>query len=102
MPLMNAERVKPLRFIWQRLDRIELLLADLRRGVELMAQQTVVRQSEFEQIKYQVASFAEGMRELENRVIALERHNSLVRLWTRSIAQVLLAALAAFLATRFF
>jgi len=99
---MSADRVKPLRFIWQRLDRIELLLADLRRGIELMAQQTVVRQSEFEQIKYQVASFAEGMRELENRVIALERHNSSVRLWTRVIGQVLLATLAAFLATRFF
>jgi len=102
MPLMSDSNAPKRRFIWERLDHIELVLVDLRRGIELMAQQTVVRQSEFEQIKYQVASFAEGMRELENRVIALERHNSSVRLWTRVVGQVLLATLAAFLATRFF
>jgi hypothetical protein len=99
---MSNERVRPSRFIWQRLDNIERLLADLRKGIELMAQQTVVRQSEFEQLKYQVASFSEAMNELEQRVISLEKHNSVVRLWTRIIAQVLLATLAAFLTTRFF
>jgi len=99
---MGNERVVGRRFIWQRLDNIERLLADLRRGIELMAQQTVVRHSEFEQLKYQVASFAEALNEIEDRVLALERHNSMVRWITRLAAQILLASLAGFLASRFF
>lgn len=102
IPSMSNERLRPTRFIWQRLDNIERLLADLRTGIEHMAQQTVVKHSEFEQIKYQVASFAEGMTELENRVKALEKRNSLEQWVFRQVGTVLLVALAAFLATRFF
>lgn len=98
---MGNERVKPTRFIWQRLDNIERLLADLRNGVERMAIQTVVKQSEFEQIKYQVASFAEGMKELEDRVISLEKRNNLEQWVLRQIWLILLVILAAYIVTRF-
>lgn len=98
---MGNERVRPTRFIWQRLDNIERLLADLRKGVELMAQQTVVRQSEFEQIKYQVASFAEALNDLETRVIILEKRNSTEQWVLRQLWLIGLVMLAAFLASRF-
>jgi len=98
---MGNERVRPTRFIWQRLDNIERHLADLRKGVELMAQQTVVRHSEFEQLKYQVASFAEGMTELENRVKTLEKRNSTEQWVLRQLWLIGLVMLAAFLASRF-
>jgi len=101
MPPMSDSKPFGRRFIWQRLDHIELVLTDLRRGIELMAQQTVVRQSELEQIKYQVASIAEGQTELENRLTALEKHNSIERWVWRQIGTILLVALAAFLASRF-
>jgi len=102
MPLMADFLGPKRRFIWQRLDHIELVLVDLRRGVELMAQQTVVRQSEFEQLKYQVAAFSEGMNELESRVTKLEKHNSTISWVSRQVGTVLLVVLAAYLATRFF
>jgi len=89
------------RFIWQRLDHIELVLVDLRKAIEAMAVQTVVKQSEFEQIKYQVASFSEGMKELEDRVIALEKRNYLEYWVLRQIWLILLVVLAAYLVTRF-
>lgn len=98
---MNLERVKPLRFIWQRLDHIEFVLVDLRRAIEKMAIQTVVKQSEFEQIKYQVASFAEGMAELELRVMALEKRNSMEQWVLRQIWVVVLVVLVAYIASRF-
>ena len=98
---MSNERIRPTRFIWQRLDNIERLLADLRKGIELMAQQTVVRQSEFEQLKYQVASFAEGMNDLESRVVLLEKRNNLEQWVIRQLWLVGLVVLVAFLASRF-
>lgn len=98
---MNLERVKPLRFIWQRLDHIELVLVDLRKALETMAVQTVVKQSEFEQIKYQVASFAEGMAELERRVMALEKRNSLEQWVLRQIWMISVVVLVAYIASRF-
>lgn len=88
------------RFIWQRLDHIERLLADLRKGIELMAQQTVVRQSEFEQIKYQVSSFLESLGELEARVTALEKRNNLEQWVLRQVWLVLLVILAAYIVSR--
>lgn len=97
---MSNERVRPRRFIWQRLDNIERHLADLRRGVELMAQQTVVRQSEFEQIKYQVASFIESLDDLEGRVVALEKRNNLEQWVLRQVWLILLVILAAYIVTR--
>jgi hypothetical protein len=101
MPIMSNERLVGRRFIWQRLDHIELVLVDLRRAIETMAVQTVVKQSEFEQIKYQVASFSEGMRELELRVIALEKRNNLEYWVLRQIWLILLVILAAYIVTRF-
>lgn len=101
MPLMSDSNAPKRRFIWQRLDHIELVLIDLRKAIEIMALQTVVKQSEFEQIKYQVASFAEGMKELENRVISLEKHNSLERWIYRQVATILLVILAAYIVTRY-
>lgn len=97
---MSNERIRPRRFIWQRLDNIERHLADLRRGVELMAQQTVVRQSEFEQIKYQVASFIESLDDLEGRVVALEKRNNLEQWVLRQVWLILLVVLAAYIVTR--
>lgn len=98
---MSIDRVKPLRFIWQRLDHIELVLVDLRKALETMAIQTVVKQSEFEQIKYQVASFAEGMSELERRVMALEKRNSLEQWVLRQIWMISVVVLVAYIASRF-
>lgn len=98
---MSLERLKPRRFIWQRLDHIEMVLVDLRKALETMAIQTVVKQSEFEQIKYQVASFAEGMAELERRVMALEKRNSLEQWVLRQIWVVALVVLVAYIASRF-
>lgn len=97
---MSNERLRPTRFIWQRLDNIERLLADLRKGIELMAQQTVVRQSEFEQIKYQVSSFAEALNELEARVIALEKRNNLEQWVLRQVWLILLVILAGYIVSR--
>lgn len=100
IPIMSNERIRPRRFIWQRLDNIERLLADLRKGIELMAQQTVVRQSEFEQIKYQVSSFAEALNELEDRVIALEKRNNLEQWVLRQVWLILLVILAGYIVSR--
>jgi len=102
MPLMADFLSPKRRFIWQRLDHIEMVLVDLRKAIELMAQQTVVKHSEFEQLKYQIASFAEGMNELENRVSKLEKHNSTMAWVSRQVGTVLLVVLAAYMATRFF
>jgi len=60
------------RFIWQRLDHIELVLVDLRRGIELMAQQTVVKYSEFEQIKYRNID-KDGKIEIEPKELIKEK-----------------------------
>lgn len=98
---MSLERVKPRRFIWQRLDHIEMVLVDLRKALETMAIQTVVKQSEFEQIKYQVASFAEGMAELESRVMTLEKRNSLEQWVLRQIWMISIVVLVAYIASRF-
>lgn len=98
---MSLDRVKPRRFIWQRLDHIELVLIDLRKAIETMAIQTVVKQSEFEQIKYQVAAFAEGMAELESRVMALEKRNSLEQWVLRQIWMISVVVLVAYIASRF-
>lgn len=100
MPPMDAFQPLGRRFIWQRLDNIERLLADLRKGIELMAQQTVVRQSEFEQIKYQVSSFLESLGELENRVSALEKRNNLEQWVLRQVWLILLVILAAYIVSR--
>lgn len=97
---MSNERIRPRRFIWQRLDNIERLLADLRKGIELMAQQTVVRQSEFEQIKYQVSSFAEALSELEDRIVSLEKRNNLEQWVLRQVWLILLVILAGYIVSR--
>lgn len=98
---MSIDRVKPRRFIWQRLDHIDLVLVDLRKALETMAIQTVVKQSEFEQIKYQVAAFAEGMAELESRVMSLEKRNSLEQWVLRQIWLISVVILVAYIASRF-
>lgn len=102
IPLMRISERDGKRFVWQRLDYIELVLIDIKKAIEKMAIQTVVKQSEFEQIKYQVASFAEGLTELEKRVKALEKRNSMEQWIFRQVGTVLLVALAAFFASRFF
>lgn len=101
IPIMSIVERPGRRFIWQRLDHIELVLIDLRKAVELMAIQTVVKQSEFEQLKYQIASFSEGMGELENRVVSLEKRNNLEQWVLRQIWLILLVVLAAYIVTRF-
>lgn len=93
---------KPKRFIWQRLDEIHATILDLKRGLEIMAAQTMVRQSELETLKYQVAAMAEGMGEIERRVEKLEVHNSSVNWIVRQLGTVALVIGAAYIASRFF
>lgn len=90
------------RFVWQRLDLIELAILDLKRGIELMAQQVTVRQSELEGIKYQVATLAESQVELEKRVEILEKHSSTQSWILRQLGTVLLVVLAAYFASTWF
>lgn len=90
------------RFVWQRLDLIELAILDLKRGIELMAQQVTVRQSELEGIKYQVATLAESQVELERRVEILEKHSSTQSWILRQLGTVLLVVLAAYFASTWF
>lgn len=90
------------RFIWERLEDIERALILLRIGVEKMAVQTIVRQSELEGIKYQVAALAESTVELENRVAILEKHNSMERWIIRQVGTVGLVVLAVYVASLLF
>jgi hypothetical protein len=99
---MAQERSQRLRFIWQRLDDIHATVSDLKRGLELMASQTMVRQSELESIKYQVASLAEGQVELEKRIEKLENKSSLISWILRQTATVLMVIVAAYLASLWF
>jgi len=98
---MRFQGETPRRFIWQRLDHIELALVALHREIEKMAQQTAVRQHEFEQLKYQVAAFSEGMNELERRVGVLERRNSSEQWIIRQIGTIALVVLGAYIASWF-
>jgi|SRR5688572_15371240 len=90
------------RFVWQRLDIIELAILDLKRAIELMATQTMVKQNELEQIKYQVASLAEGQVELEKRIEKLESKSTLISWGFRQLATVLLVIVAAYIASIWF
>lgn len=89
------------RFIWERLDDIQTDLILLRLAIEKMAIQTIVKQSELESIKYQVASLAESTIELENRVTVLEKHNSMERWIIRQVGTVALVVLIVFLVLQF-
>lgn len=90
------------RFVWQRLDQIELTLLDLKRGLEIMAEQTIIRQSEFDQIKYQIAGLAEAQTELEKRVEILEKHSSTQSWVLRQLGTILLVISAAYVASTLF
>jgi chromosome segregation ATPase len=99
---MAESRPKTPRFIWERLDKIEQSILELKRGIEIVAQQTVVRQSELESIKYQVAALAEGQVELENRIEKLEKNSTLISWGFRQLATILLVIVAAYIASIWF
>lgn len=90
------------RFIWERLDDIQRLLSDLKEAIDNMSTENFLRQSEFEQLKYQMAAISESMIELQNRVVILEKHNSTVSWITRQIGTILLVLLAAYFASIWF
>lgn len=59
----------------QRLDALHVDLKAIRALLEVMPE-IPVKPYEFENLKLQVASLAEGLNELEDRVIQLEQHKS--------------------------
>lgn len=99
MSIMAEKGLESRRFIWQRLDMIELMLLDLKRAIEIMAEQTIVRQSELEQIKYQVATLAESQIELEKRLDVLEKHSSTQSWVLRQLGTILLVVAVAYIAS---
>jgi hypothetical protein len=78
--------------LWAKFHELERLLNLLSEAIVIVSEQTIVRQSELESIKYQVASLAEGMGELEGRVATLEKHSSMTRWVLRQVGTVLLVA----------
>jgi hypothetical protein len=97
------------RFIWQRLESIEQTILDLKRGLELMAMETVERSTDKALLEYQVAGLSEALHDLRSevdrqsdRVEALEKHNSLVRWVARQAGTILLVALASYVIARMF
>lgn len=62
--------------ITRRAEAIEKQLAAIRAIIENMSEKPI-RNYEFENLKLQVSSLAEGLNELEQRVLGLEQHKSL-------------------------
>lgn len=98
---MSENALQGRRFVWQRIDSLELAIIDLKGAIEKMAEQTIVRQSEFEGIKYQVATMAESQIELEKRIEILEKHSSTQSWVLRQLGTVLLVVVVAYLASIF-
>lgn len=59
----------------QRIDELKREISSLRSVFEIMPERPV-KHYELESLKFQVASLAEGLAELEQRVIQLEQHKS--------------------------
>jgi len=76
--------------MWLRFSELEKSISLIGEGVVIMAERTIIRQSELEGIKYQIASFAEGLGEIEKRVDRLEKHNSTVNWVMRQLGTILL------------
>lgn len=93
---------KSRRFIWERLDDIQRSLSGLKESVDNMGGENFLRQSEFEQLKYQMGAISESMMELENRVVILEKHNSTVSWITRQIGTIVLVAASVYFASILF
>jgi len=83
--------------LWKRLHELEKSISLLGEGIMIMAESTIVRQSELEGIKYQVASLAEGLGEIEIRVSKLEKHNSTVSWVLRQLGTIFLVLLSGYL-----
>lgn len=90
------------RFIWERLDDIQRSLSGLKEAMDNMSTEKFLRQSEFEQLKYQMAALSESMIALEGRVVILEKHNSTVSWITRQVGTILLVVLAVYFASILF
>lgn len=73
----------------QRLDALEAELKAIRLSLEKMAHRTISA-SEFDNLKFQVASLAEGLNELEARIGQLEQHNSIVRWIVRQVVTIVI------------
>jgi hypothetical protein len=95
------------RFIWQRLDSIEDSILNLKRGLELMAIETIERATDKALLEYQVAGLSEAVHDLRGevdrqgaRLEALEKHNSLVRWIVRQAGTILLVVLISYIISR--
>jgi hypothetical protein len=102
MSVMAENAPQGRRFVWQRLDLIEVALLDLKRALEIMAEQTIVKANELEQIKYQVGALSEGQVELEKRIDILEKHSSTQSWVFRQLGTIALVISAAYIASILF
>lgn len=84
--------------IWKSLRFLERTILDLKRGLELMATQTIDSSTEKSLLVYQVAGLAEGARELEERVQKLEEQVSRLFGLLRVIGIVLLVFASVYIA----
>lgn len=80
----------------QRLDALEKELRRIRTLLERMPEKPV-KHYELDSLKMQVAALAEGLQELEGRVIQLEQHKSLASQLFRHGVSIALALLIAYL-----
>ena len=84
---MNTETLSLRELIKQRTEALEKELRALRGLIEAMGDRPI-RNSEFESIKLQVHSLAEGMKELEQRVMELEKHKGLASWIARQLVTI--------------
>ena len=94
---MNREQFTLRELLLQGFQAVNRELAEIKRAIELLAKNTTVGYHDIESLKIQVASLAEGLSELESRVVGLEKHAVLATWLTRQIVTVLVLAAAAWL-----
>jgi len=85
---VNNETLTLRQLITERMIALEKELRGLKEAITVMGERPV-RHYEFENLKLQVASLAEGLTELEQRVGELEQHKSLASWLFRQIVTVL-------------
>lgn len=79
-----------------RMDALERQLKAIHTLLDSMSEK-VVKHYEFENLKFQVASLAEGIHELEQRVNELEQHNSIIRWVVRQVVTVVIIVIIVWL-----
>lgn len=84
---MNSETLTLRQLITERMSALEKELKSLREAITAMGERPI-RHYEFENLKLQVSSLAEGLTELEQRVIELEQHKSLASWIVRQLVTI--------------